>query len=390
MVRYFNTEGVCNPEEHYMVPLVDRLEKIKSLYVDRKKYFVINRGRQYGKTTTLRALAEYLKNEYIVIFMDFQEADSGDFQNESAFAAAFAQMFLEVSADMGMGRGEEMLQPLADFAAEFKAAGLRELFQRLSNLCKKSPRPVVLIIDEVDSAGNNRVFIEFLSLLRRYYLNRDKRPTFHSVILAGVYDIKNLKLKLRSEMEHQYNSPWNIAAKFNLDMCFSANQIETMLSGYEDDHQTGMDVKGIAGEIYQYTSGYPYLVSAVCKILDEELPEKKGFEDIVRGWTREGIIEAVRILLNENIPLFDSMVKQLELYPELRDVITQILYEGREISFNSGAKPVSLGVMFGFLKEKDGYVAVANRIFEMYLLSLFMSEEAIQSDIFKKGSETHY
>ena len=59
MTRYFNTEGLCIPEEHYMVRLDDRLEKIKRLYVKRGKYFVINRGRQYGKTTTLRALKEY-------------------------------------------------------------------------------------------------------------------------------------------------------------------------------------------------------------------------------------------------------------------------------------------------------------------------------------------
>ncbi len=57
MRRYFNTEGQCEPEEHFMVRLEERLEKIKTLYVDRGKYFVINRGRQYGKTTTLRALA---------------------------------------------------------------------------------------------------------------------------------------------------------------------------------------------------------------------------------------------------------------------------------------------------------------------------------------------
>lgn len=57
-MRYFNTEGVCRPDEHYMVRLDDRLRKIKRLYVDRRKYFVINRGRQYGKTKTLRALEE--------------------------------------------------------------------------------------------------------------------------------------------------------------------------------------------------------------------------------------------------------------------------------------------------------------------------------------------
>lgn len=87
-------------------------------------------------------------------------------------------------------------------------------------MCKNSPRPVVLMIDEVDSASNNQVFIDFLALLRAYYLKREERAAFHSVILAGVYSIKNLKLKLRPESEHQYNSPWNIAADFNMDFSF--------------------------------------------------------------------------------------------------------------------------------------------------------------------------
>ena len=50
MRRYFNTEGQCEPEIHYMVRLDDRLDKIKRLFIDRGKYFIINRGRQYGKT----------------------------------------------------------------------------------------------------------------------------------------------------------------------------------------------------------------------------------------------------------------------------------------------------------------------------------------------------
>lgn len=71
-MKYFNTEGLCRPKEHYMVNLDARLEKIKEQLVDRRKYFVINRGRQYGKTTTLRALEEYLGSEYIVLSLDFQ------------------------------------------------------------------------------------------------------------------------------------------------------------------------------------------------------------------------------------------------------------------------------------------------------------------------------
>jgi hypothetical protein len=52
-----------------------------------------------------------------------------------------------------------------------------------------------------------------------------------------VYDIKNLKLKLRPDGEHQYNSPWNIAARFSVDMSFSTEQIAHMLQEYEDDEQ---------------------------------------------------------------------------------------------------------------------------------------------------------
>ena len=154
---------------------------------------------------------------------------------------------------------------------------LDKMFRCLSKICRTAKKPIVLMIDEVDSASNNQVFIDFLAQLRGYYLARDRRPIFHSVILAGVYDIKNLKLKIRPDSEHQYNSPWNIAADFDIDMSFSADQIKAMLTEYESDHQTGMDRRAVAEAIYRYTSGYPYLVSAVCKLMDEKLLAHKAF-----------------------------------------------------------------------------------------------------------------
>jgi len=66
------------------------------------------------------------------------------------------------------------------------------------------------------------------------------------------------------------------------------------------------------------------------------------------------------------------MVKQLDVYKDLRSVIEQILYQGRQIPFSPAVKSINLGVMFGFLKEEDSHVAIANRIFEMYLLNLFI------------------
>ena len=53
-MKEFNTTGLCNPNKHYMVDISDKLENIKKL-VEKEKYFIINRPRQYGKV--LKGLA---------------------------------------------------------------------------------------------------------------------------------------------------------------------------------------------------------------------------------------------------------------------------------------------------------------------------------------------
>ena len=387
MKRRFNVTGSCNRQKHYMVKLDERLKRIKEDYVDEGSYFAINRGRQYGKTTTLKLLLEYLKDDYFVLSMDFQMMSTANFADEQTFVARFIGYFknLVTEEDALMKNIDEMAIASLISLEDRNDITMDILFEGLSRICQTSKKPIVLMIDEVDSASNNQVFIDFLAQLRGYYLDRENRPIFHSVILAGVYDIKNLKLKLRPDEEHQYNSPWNIAADFDIDMSLSAKQIAVMLDEYEADHQTGMNIVAIAEEIYQYTSGYPYLVSAICKIMDEKLPRNEIFAEPQSIWTREGIAEAVKQMLKTNVPLFDSMIKQLDTYKDLRNMIEEIIYQGRRFPFSLQVKSINLGMMFGFLKEHDGSVAIANRIFEMVLLNMFTAEEALGSTAFAYG-----
>ena len=70
-MRRFNVLGIYNPKRHYVVDIHKKVEKIKQM-VDEGFYFTINRARQYGKTTTIRFLAERLKEEYIVIMTSFE------------------------------------------------------------------------------------------------------------------------------------------------------------------------------------------------------------------------------------------------------------------------------------------------------------------------------
>ena len=95
MKHHFNTEGQCEPEIHYMVKLDERVYRIKRFFIDRGKYFIINRARQYGKTTTLYALEEYLKKDYVIVSMDFQGISTTEYQDESAFVKAFKRMFTD-------------------------------------------------------------------------------------------------------------------------------------------------------------------------------------------------------------------------------------------------------------------------------------------------------
>ena len=68
-------------------------------------------------------------------------------------------------------------------------ADKRCLLNMISDLCSKSGKTVVLMIDEVNQASNHKVFLDSLGMLRSKFLMRNIRPTFQSVILAGVYDL---------------------------------------------------------------------------------------------------------------------------------------------------------------------------------------------------------
>ena len=198
-----------------------------------------------------------------------------------------------------------------------------------------------------------------------------------------MYDVRNVKRKIRQEEEHKTNSPWNIAADFLVDMSFSVNDIAGMLAGYEEDNETGMDIQAIAGEIYDFTSGYPFLVSRICKLLDERIMGSEGFPVKEKVWTKAGVTEAVKMLLAEKNTLFESLAGKLDDYPELRNLIYALLFNGNAIPYNSLNKAVEIAEMFGFIKNLNGNVVISNRIFETVLYNLFLSEEALASDIYK-------
>jgi hypothetical protein len=71
-------------------------------------------------------------------------------------------------------------------------------------------------------------------------------------------------------------------------MSFKPGEIAAMLTDYEHDQHTGMDIPTLSQLIYEYGDGYPYLVSGIYKLIDE---------DFDREWT--GGQKAVRYIMNQ-------------------------------------------------------------------------------------------
>ena len=386
-MKRFNVTGNCVPAEDYMVDISSKIAQIKKL-IDSRDYFTINRARQYGKTTMLAALENAIKDEYTVVSISFQGIGDSSFETEEVFCRTFMediQLALQLISD-----DNEYIEKWADYSVtNFKLLG-----RHITKLCRG--KKIVLMIDEVDQASNNRVFLNFLGMLREKYIARKngKDYTFHSVILAGVYDIKTMKQKMMSEGTHtpmstedkRYVSPWNIAVDFEVDMSFSPAEIATMLNDYESEHNINMDIPVIAQEIYDYTSGYPFLVSRICQRIDEKLS---------KNWTSEGVQEAVKILLTEDNTLFQDLFKNLENNAELYKLIYDILIVGKQRTYSRGNPAIALAEIYGIIKKDGDKIAVSNRIFEIIICNYFISKDenrqtsglpmVIQSDIVRSG-----
>ncbi len=385
-MKTFNTTGVCVPSKHYMVDLSQRVEEIKRL-VDDGRYFTINRARQYGKTTTLTALSQVLKKEYIVLSLDFQGLDHDVFRDGATFTQAMARIIIDAHEFNRVPIPETTIEAMEKLnEADAETVKMDDLFRILKRWMNHSETPIVLIIDEVDSASNNQVFLDFLAQLRDGYISRDRDgiPAFQSVILAGVTDVKHLRMKIRPEEAHKANSPWNIATDFDIEMSLSEDGIKGMLEEYEKDHHTGMDTAVIAKRIREYTNGYPYLVSRICEKIDKDVKKKIPLSE---AWSISGVEEAVKLILSENNTLFQSLTKNLNQYPKLKASIRSILMEGTKLTWNPDQEDLVQMQMYGLICNENNTVKIANRIFETRLYNLFLSEDEMKNNLFLREGE---
>ncbi|OGO85216.1 MAG: hypothetical protein A2Y22_01500 [Clostridiales bacterium GWD2_32_59] len=322
-------------------------------------------------------LQKELINEYTVISTSFEGIGGDIFKEEKEFSSRVFKIF---SDDMRF-QDKELVEEIKKVNQNIES--IEDLSNAITELCLNSKKKIVLMIDEVDKSSDNQMFLHFIGMLRNKYLDRnaEKDYTFHSVILAGVHDVKNLKLKLRPDDERKYNSPWNIAVDFNVDLSFNSKEISTMLVEYEKDHKTGMNINEISEDLYYYTSGYPFLVSKLCKLMDENLDKR---------FTKEGLEAAVKTMLKESNTLFDDLIKNLENNEDLYNVIYKILIEGEKVDYSIANPVLNKAIMFSIINEKDNRTKIHNKIFEIYIYNYMISKKQTGNMIQNYGSESQF
>ena len=352
--------------------MVDTTAKMKVFerLIDQKAYFTITRARQFGKSTSLNWILWNMSDRYLVIPASFEKYSEEDWVDDKSFCKYFCTKVMDACTKIDDNSSVSFWQK----AKRTSKFNFDVLSRKITDYCKKCGKKVVLLVDEVDKASNNDVFVRFLGMLRNMYLDReqvnDESHTFWSVILAGVYDVKNLKLKIRPESDHQLNSPWNVAAEYNLDMTFNPQEISTMLVEYEKDYHIGFDIKEISEQIHKYTSGYPVLVSRVCKEIDENLD---------RNWSEEGVLKAVKNIIKDNkFMILKHITNYIESYPDLKKLLRAITLENFHINYYANNLPLELGRMFAYIRPNENSQAqIHNLIFQQVLYDYFISENQL-------------
>jgi hypothetical protein len=127
-----------------------------------------------------------------------------------------------------------------------------------------------------------------------------------------------------------------------------------------------MDANALAKVIREQTGGYPFLVSALCKHLDE----------VTHNWTVAGLHAAVAHLLSTTNTLFDDIIKNIQIHPNFCKTVESMLLHGTRITYMPAEPSQNLGLMFGIFKQAGNEVWISNSIFEQYIFNYFIALEA--------------
>jgi len=309
-MKTFNTAGPCIPSDHYMVPTVNNLAIFKKL-IENKRYFILHAPRQTGKTTLMLQLMEHLNQEgkYIALYVNIETAQP--WRNQIAKVNQTIVNEFKIKARIYLPK---QLQPAPE-CFEDSANGFANF---LTLWCLQLPKPLVVLMDEVDALIGDGL----LSVLRQLRNGYSQRPKAfpHALCLIGLRDIRDYRIYSDSTQNYVIGgSAFNIKDKSIRLNDFTYEQVKDLYAQHTQASGQAFTNPAIK-HIYHLTQGQPWLVNA----LGREL----CFEEQAIDWNKKvnkaDVDNAAEILIKRRDVHLDQLADKLT-EPRVARIIESIL-----------------------------------------------------------------
>ena len=306
-MRWFNTAGPIDAQDHYYIPPLERMDLDYVLNLIRqKKYFILHAPRQSGKTSALRALQDHLNSgaegDYRCLQVNLESGQTAREDVGRAMRAILDEFALRAELvledDFVQKIWREVLETSGPDAA---------LKRVLAKWSLDSPRPVVLLIDEIDALIGDSL----LSVLRQLRSGYDMRPRRfpHSIVLCGVRNVRDYRIHSTSEGKTiAGGSAFNISADSLRLGDFDRGEVEALLGQHTGE--TGQEFEPAAVErVYTQTAGQPWLVNALCWHACFKNPQGR---DRDRPISEDDILAAQEVLIQGRVVHLDQLADKLQ------------------------------------------------------------------------------
>ena len=259
-MRRFNTEGPVVAQDHYCIPPLERVNLGELLdLVRNKRYFVLHAPRQTGKTSTLLALRSLLNSgvegAFRCVYVNVEAAQA---MREDVFRSM--RVILGELGSRARSSGDEFLYEA--WPGILETFGEGSLSEALTRWCEADPKPLVLLIDEIDALIGDSL----ISVLRQLRARYDQRPESfpQSVVLCGVRDVRDYRIHSGSAgVEITGGSAFNIKAESLRLGDFREAEVQALLAQHTEE--TGQPFTSDALDaVWTQTRGQPWLVNALC------------------------------------------------------------------------------------------------------------------------------
>ena len=259
-MRFFNTEGPVRPDDHYAISPLDRMDVDELLSLIRsKRYFVLHAPRQTGKTSALIALRDLLNRgeagNFRCVDVNVEVGQVARDDTARGIRAILGSL-AENAQELGDDYPEEVWP---DILAK---VGPDDALKRLlARWCRADPTPLVLLVDEIDSLVGDTL----LSVLRQLRAGYQRRPEGfpQSVVLCGVRDIRDYRIRSSTGEVIAGGSPFNVAAKSLRMGDFTEAETRALMAQHTEETGQRFSAAALAA-VWTQTRGQPWLVNALC------------------------------------------------------------------------------------------------------------------------------